>query len=320
MNDFSRNCKPSIPGVLISSRLTKRNRASAAFVLWSVALSLIAGTAVWGPSFADAAESKAVQKVSVGANFETKQLVAWCIVPFDASRRGPVERAEMVERLGLRRVAYDWRDEHVATFEKEIQEYQKRDIEFFAFWDWHPALEPLIKQYKIHPQIWKIAPSPGSGSDAEKTKIAVEALLPVARKALELGCEFGIYNHGGWSGEPENMIAVCKWLRAELGSNRIGIVYNLHHGHEHQSRFSEALKMMRPYLLCLNLNGMNLTPDPKILPIGSGSEDASLMKIILESGYCGPIGVLDHRPELDSELSLKQNLDGLDSLLESLQK
>ena len=65
---------------------------------------------------------------------------------------------------------------------------------------------------------------------------------------------------------------------------------------------------------------MNLTPDPKILPIGSGSEDASLMKIILASGYCGPIGVLDHRPELDSEFSLKQNLDGLDSLLESLKK
>ena len=41
-------------------------------------------------------------------------LVAWCIVPFDAKKRGPEGRGEMLERLGLQRVAYDWREEHIA--------------------------------------------------------------------------------------------------------------------------------------------------------------------------------------------------------------
>ena len=75
--------------------------------------------------------------------FAKQNLVAWCIVPFDANERSPAERAEMVRRLGLRRVAYDWRAKHVATFEDEIVHYQKRGIEFFAFWSWHDAMEPL---------------------------------------------------------------------------------------------------------------------------------------------------------------------------------
>ena len=30
---------------------------------------------------------------------------------------------------------------------------------------------------------------------------------------------------------------------------------------------------MQPYLLCLNLNGMNDNAQPKILPVGSGQHD-----------------------------------------------
>ncbi|MDG2213510.1 MAG: hypothetical protein P8M70_06760, partial [Verrucomicrobiota bacterium] len=42
-------------------------------------------------------------------NFAKDKLVAWCIVPFDAKKRGPAQRARMLKRLGLKRVAYDWR-------------------------------------------------------------------------------------------------------------------------------------------------------------------------------------------------------------------
>ena len=49
--------------------------------------------------------------------FAEKNLVAWCIVPFDARRRGPEERAEMLRRLGFTRFAYDWRSEHIPTFD-----------------------------------------------------------------------------------------------------------------------------------------------------------------------------------------------------------
>ena len=69
--------------------------------------------------------------------FRKENLVAWCIVPFDKNKRGPVERAEMLKDLGIKKVAYDWRAEHVPTFEEEIQECDKKGIEFLAFWSWH---------------------------------------------------------------------------------------------------------------------------------------------------------------------------------------
>ena len=45
--------------------------------------------------------------------FAKDNLLAWCIVPFDACKRGPKERAVMLQRLGIRALAYDWRDEHI---------------------------------------------------------------------------------------------------------------------------------------------------------------------------------------------------------------
>ncbi len=52
--------------------------------------------------------------------FARDNLVAWCIVPLDQKKRGPEERAAMLKRLGFTRFAYDWRPEHVATFDAEI--------------------------------------------------------------------------------------------------------------------------------------------------------------------------------------------------------
>ena len=87
------------------------------------------------------------EKLAEQTNFQRDQLVAWCIVPFDAKQRGPEARAIMVRGLGMTRVAYDWRDVHVPTFEEEILQYKKHNIEFFAFWGWHDTFEPLIAKH-----------------------------------------------------------------------------------------------------------------------------------------------------------------------------
>ena len=255
-------------------------------------------------------------------NFRTDNLVAWCIVPFDASKRGPADRAEMVKELGLSRIAYDWRQEHISEFEEEIQQYQKHGIEFFAFWSWHDSLTPLIEKYKIRPQIWMMLKSPHASTQSEKVQLAAEQLLPMAKRTKNLGCKLGIYNHGGWAGEPLNMVAVCKHLREKHGFEHVGIVYNCHHGHSHIEGFEKSFKAMQPYLLCLNLNGM---ADPqsvqgiknKIIPIGSGQHEAKMINTVIESGYHGPIGILDHRSEFDSKESLQMNIDGLSKLLDN---
>src|SRR6267378_2866634 len=53
--------------------------------------------------------------------FARSNLVAWCIVPFDSQKRGPEARAELLERLGFKLFAYDYRAEHVPTFDAEMK-------------------------------------------------------------------------------------------------------------------------------------------------------------------------------------------------------
>ncbi len=251
--------------------------------------------------------------------FDKPNLVAWCIVPFDAKKRSPEERAEMVAKMGIHKIAYDWRAEHVTEFEREVLAYQKHDIEFFAFWGVHDEAFRLFEKHKLQPQLWMML-KPAGNTDEAKIMSAAEGLLPVLATAKKLGSRVGIYNHGGWGGEPENMVAVCEHLKRNHGTDNIGIVYNLHHGHDHLDRLPQALEAMKPWLLCLNLNGMDIAGDTKgrkILPLGVGTQDVKVLRQIRASGYSGPIGILNHTNE-DAEGRLLDNLDGLKWLVPQL--
>ena len=250
---------------------------------------------------------------------QPENLVAWCIVPFDASKRGPAARAQMVMDLGLSRVAYDWRDVHVGSFEQEILEYKKRGIEFFAFWSWHPSMARLVEKHEIRPQFWLMMPDPEGTTQEQRVQNAVAHILPRVQQIAKLQCQVGIYNHGGWAGEPANMVAVCASLRS-AGYDQVGIVYNFHHGHDHIRDFAVHLESMKPYLLCLNFNGMNDSGEPKILPIGKGQHEHAMIRSVLDSGYQGPIGILDHRPEIDAAESLRSNLNGLAKIRDALDR
>jgi hypothetical protein len=254
-------------------------------------------------------------KTGVEKVFAKDNLVAWCIVPFDAKKRGPAERADMAKRLGFTKIAYDWRGEHVSTFEQEILEYKKRDIEFFAFWSWHDSFEPLIKKHGIKPQIWKTLGSPKGATQEAKVYAAAKSMIPLVKKCELLELKLGLYNHGGWGGEPANLVTVCQALHKQ-GHKNVGIVYNFHHGHGHVDDFKESLQAMKPYLLCLNLNGMSGKNQQfqKILPIGRGANEAQMLKVILEVGYEGPIGILGHVASRDVEIVLRENLKGLREL------
>ena len=139
-------------------------------------------------------------RIVIPENLLRENLVPWCIVPFDASKRSPEERTKMLVRLGLKRSAYDWRAQHVPEFEEEILQYQKHGIEFFAFWNVHENAFELFQKHKINPQIWKTLRSPKSGTGEEKIDTAKEAMFPLAKRTAEIGCKLGLYNHGGWGG------------------------------------------------------------------------------------------------------------------------
>lgn len=248
-----------------------------------------------------------------------ENIVAWCIVPFDAAKRTPEERAALLKEIGITRCAYDWRAEHVPTFEEEILAYKKYGIEFFAFWGIHDEAFRLFKKHDLQPQIWQMMRTPTAEDQAARVEEAAQQMLPIAKRTNDIGCKLALYNHGGWSGEPENLVAVCGRLH-ELGQRHVGITYNFHHGHGHIADWPESLKLMLPYLHCLNLNGMNAGAQPKILGIGQGTYESEMIRDVIESGYDGPIGILDHRPELDARESLIENRDGLERLRKEISK
>lgn len=270
------------------------------------------------PTFTFAADRSPAAPDQPASIFRKQNLVAWCIVPFDAKKRGPEQRAQMLKRLGIQRVAYDWRFQNVQEFEAEILAYKKHGLEYFAFWSWHPAMGPLIRKHQIHPQIWITNPSPKADTQQAKIETAAKQLLPLVKQAGELNCKLGLYNHGGWGGEPANLIAVCKHLRKHHAANHVGIVYNFHHGHGHIRNFATSIKQLKPFLFCVNLNGMNEEAKPKILPIGKGKHEANMMRTLKETGYVGAVGILDHVNSEDSEVQLNRNLTGMSKVLESI--
>ncbi len=260
--------------------------------------------------------------------FARTNLMAWCIVPFDAAKRGPEARAAMLERLGLRHFAYDYRAEHIPTFDAEIEALQRHGIQLDAWW-FPSTLNPeaqtildVLKRHKLRAQLWVTGGGdPVKTSEEQRARVESEAkrLRPIAQAATPLGCTVGLYNHGGWFGEPENQIQIIQRLRAD-GITNIGIVYNQHHGHDQVDRFADLLKKMKPHLYAINLNGMTRDGDKagkKILPLGQGELDVKLLKAIRDSGWHGRIGILNHTPE-DAEARLRDNLAGLDWLLPQL--
>ena len=250
--------------------------------------------------------------------FSNDNLMAWCIVPFDAAKRTPAQRAVMLRELGIKRFAYDYRPEHVPSFETEIIELKKNGIELSAWWfpttlnDEAKMTLELFKKHQVHPQLWVMGGGDlkMSAQDADAfAKTEADRIRTIAVAALEVGCKVGLYNHGGWFGVPENQIELIK----RVGMPNVGIVFNLHHAHDQLERLPAVLKLMKPYLLVVNINGMQTDGErvgKKILPIGTGDRDLEMLKTISESGYDGPIGILNHTDE-DAKSRLELNLAGL---------
>src|SRR5262245_41705965 len=156
-----------------------------------------------------------------GGVFARENLVAWCIVPFDARKRGPEERVAMLRQLGFRRYAYDWRAEHLPTFDKELQLLKENGIQLEAVWfpaslnDDARTILDLLRKHRVKTQLWVTMsdPAPGAKESADKVAAALKVLKPIAEEAAKLDCRVGLYNHGNWFGEPENQLAILEALK-----------------------------------------------------------------------------------------------------------
>jgi len=274
--------------------------------------------------------------VTVGCSHSTRSIFSkenitpWCIVPFDAKQRNPEDRAEMLRQLGFSTLAYDWRDVNISEFDEEVIQLKKHAIRMTAFW-WSGGLPKseqelkasermnmqidFLKRNSLKLEVWITLSDAGLQQEPDEAKYTQLAgrIDILANELKKSGCRLGLYNHGGWGGKPDNMVETIKRVK----SDNVGIVYNFHHAHEHLELMPAAFNLMVPYLYCVNLNGMN-KEGPQILPLGQGSEDLKIMKMIAESEYDGPVGILGHVNEEDVEIVLKRNLEGLKKLLIAL--
>ena len=267
----------------------------------------------------------AANKTDSAALFSRDNLVAWCIVPFDAAKRAPEQRARMLKQLGITRFVYDWRDKDIPAFDQEIDALNRHGIKLQGFWTPYPAnpsrpnqlaaIVDLLKRRRIKTELWLSLGQDKAFNElshAAKVEAAAAAVAKVAAEARAIDCKVGLYNHGGWFGEPENQIEIIQRLKLA----NVGLVYNFHHGHDHVARFPALLQKMLPHLLAINVNGMRA--QGKIVPVGDGAHELDMLRAIRASGYRGPIGILGHREELDAAESLTLNINGLKKLLRTM--
>ncbi|MBL7698878.1 MAG: hypothetical protein JNK79_11995 [Chitinophagaceae bacterium] len=259
-----------------------------------------------------------------GKLYSKDNLIAWCIVPFDNQNRTPEERAQMLNDLGINKLAYDWREKHVPTFDDELNALKKHNITLQSFWYYsgpHPendknfaTIIDLLKRHKVKTQIWAMITGI-EGLDAMTQEQKVEAVSKpvkyIAEKAAETGSSVGLYNHGGWFGEPENQLAIIKHLNLP----NIGMVYNFSHSEEQIHRFPEFYPKILPYLYAINLTGLQGGIPAKVVPVGEGNIEFRMMKIIEESSYNGPIGIINEDFAPDAKDGLKLNMEGLKKYL-----
>jgi hypothetical protein len=121
-----------------------------------------------------------------------ENLFAWCVVPFDDNKRGPEERAQMLEKLGFKQFAYDWRDKDIPTFDVEIDALKRHGINLLAWWFPFDAEDPLAKttletfnRHNVHPQLWVIQSVAGMPKTPEDWAKFLPKGFPVPKTTQE---------------------------------------------------------------------------------------------------------------------------------------
>jgi len=250
---------------------------------------------------------------------------AWCIVPFDNQNRTPAGRVEMLKELGFTSYAYDWRMEHLPEMAKEIKLARKNGIDINAVWMWidqsnsignlsagNQKVLDVLEETGLETQIWMSFPEDyfEEMNEEERLEKAETMISYICNEAKKRGCTVGLYNHGGWFGNPDNLVKIVE----ELPEKEVGIVFNFHHAHELLDDFPDMVENMLPHLWAVNLNGMK-PEGPKILPIGAGTEEKGMIQILKEYGYNGPWGILGHRTDADVKQVLQQNITGVKKIM-----
>ena len=252
-------------------------------------------------------------------------LLPWCISAFDSLQRTPAQRIAMVKELGFTKYAYGWRNENLAEAALEINLARDNDLEIVAVWLWLNAnrdslgqlstgnqrMLDIVQETGLKTTLWVGFNHnffDGLTQDECITR-AAEMIAFIQSKLEGLNCNIALYNHKGWFGDPRNQLDVIE----ALGDESLTLVFNFHHLHAYIDDYPEILNRAFPYLSAVNLNGMS-TKGSKIMTIGNGEHELTMIELLLQKGYNGPWGILDHIKSEDSKIVLERNIAGLRDL------
>jgi sugar phosphate isomerase/epimerase len=251
-----------------------------------------------------------------GSIWARNNLVAWCVVPFDANKRDSEDRAEMLSNLGIKHFAYDWRDKDIPTFDAEIDALQRHGIQLTAWWFPYDAEDPgakatleTFKRHNVHPQLWVMqSPHPhpdekGSANgaatpEAQERHVQWEAnrIAALDKLAAPYGSKVALYNHNGWFGKEENQLAILDRLHA-AGIRDVGMVYNFSHArdsdHDDTKNFPAIWAKIKDYVVAVNVTGID-SQGRDVYP-SQGDSDLALMRVVQQSGWRGPVGIIAER-------------------------
>jgi sugar phosphate isomerase/epimerase len=252
--------------------------------------------------------------------FDPQNLTAWCVVPFDARKRGPMERAEMLQRLGFKNFAYDWRSKDVPTFDAEVEALNQHGINLVAWWFPTEPGDPnartileVIQRHGLHPQLWVMGSGSPTKTEAEqlqRTDQEAERIRKIVELAAPYGCKVELYNHNGWFGQPDNEVAVIERLK-QKGVSGVGMVYNFSHGHADMADFPAIWKRIQRCVVAVNVSGM--VTSERLVPPSQGDKELDMLRAIQQSGWRGPIGLIAEQGG-DAEVTLGNDLRGLEWL------
>ncbi len=205
--------------------------------------------------------------------FDRDNLIAWCIVPFDGKKRGPEARAAMLARLGFRHFAYDWRAEHVPTFDAEVDALAKHKVGLDAFWcpgelnAESKAILDLLKRRGVQAELWVDARAgqrhrgraPKSRRSGSPRRAASSARWP--RRRARSGATWRCTTTAAGSASRRIRSPSSSGCTRQ-GVANVGMVYNLHHAQPQLGRLAATLKATMPYLRAINLDGVDAVGEP----------------------------------------------------------
>lgn len=226
----------------------------------------------------------------------------------------------MLQRLGFKNFAFDWRSKDVPTFDAEVEALDRYGIRLVAWWFPTDAGDPnaqiilnVIKRHGIHPQLWVMgsgSPTVTDAEQAQRVEQEAERIRKIVEMAAPYGCKVELYNHNGWFGQPSNEVAVIERLK-QKGVDDVGMIYNFSHSHGDVSNFPAIWNHIQPCVVAVNVSG--IVASEKLIPPSQGDNELDMLRTIQHSGWRGPIGLIAEQGG-DAEITLSNDLRGLDWL------